>query len=340
MNRQRFHEITGRYSDLKIAIAGDFCLDRYFEIDPDLAEVSIETDLVVHNVTRVRTQPGAAGTILNNLAALGIGAIVPIGFCGADGEGWLLERALQERKNVSLDHFLSTEERKTFTYSKPLVMEANGVPRELNRLDQKNWTPTPQSVSDRLVASIESVAEELDALIVMDQVDQPETGVITKRVLTCLGSIAERYPELPILADSRQGLTEYPPLSFKMNANELGLMLNRDRELSLAEVSIEVERLATKHRRPVFVTLAEQGVVGAGPGEAMVHEKSIPVRGEIDIVGAGDSVTANLAAALAANATIGESLKISMAAASLVVHQLGTTGTASCGEIENLLMEA
>ena len=42
-------------------MVGDFCLDRYLEIDPALAETSLETGLPVHNVVRVRSQPGGGG---------------------------------------------------------------------------------------------------------------------------------------------------------------------------------------------------------------------------------------------------------------------------------------
>src|SRR6201985_169930 len=94
MTPERFHAITGRYSNLRIGVVGDFCLDRYLEIDPARSEVSIETGLPVPNVVRVRSQPGAAGTILNNLVALGVGQIFPVGFCGEDGEGYELLRAL------------------------------------------------------------------------------------------------------------------------------------------------------------------------------------------------------------------------------------------------------
>jgi bifunctional ADP-heptose synthase (sugar kinase/adenylyltransferase) len=61
------------------------------------------------------------------------------------------------------------------------------------------------------------------------------------------------------------------------------------------------------------------------------------VRGEIDVVGAGDCVTANLTAALAAGANLRESLQLANAAASIVVHKLGTTGTASIAEIKRLV---
>src|SRR6516225_115228 len=116
MNLERFGAITGRYNELKVAVFGDFCLDRYLEIDPSKQEVSLETGLPVHCVVNVRPQPGAAGTILNNL------------------------EALKRAPGVLLSHFIQTEQRRTFTYCKPMVMEPGKLPVELNRLDLKNWT--------------------------------------------------------------------------------------------------------------------------------------------------------------------------------------------------------
>src|ERR1044071_1215781 len=100
MSPERFKAISDQYAELRIAIVGDFCLDRYLEIDPAKAETSIETGLPVYNVENVRAQPGGAGTILNNLSALGIGQIIPIGFAGEDGEGYELCRALSARRGV------------------------------------------------------------------------------------------------------------------------------------------------------------------------------------------------------------------------------------------------
>ncbi|HET6406279.1 MAG TPA: PfkB family carbohydrate kinase, partial [Chthoniobacteraceae bacterium] len=67
------------------------------------------------------------------------------------------------------------------------------------------------------------------------------------------------------------------------------------------------------------------------------HHPCFPIRGEIDVVGAGDSVMANLASALAAQATIPEALALASAAASIVVHQLGTTGSANVTQLRELL---
>src|SRR4051812_21681348 len=183
MKVHRFKEITARYESLRVAIVGDFCLDRYFDIDPARQEISIETGLAVHNIVRVRCQPGAAGTILNNLVALGVGRVFSIGICGDDGEGFELRRSLQARAGTDISFFQTSPQRRTFTYTKPLICEPNKAPVELNRLDIKNWTPTPPSLQDEISAAIRKIAEEVDAMILLDQVDIAETGVITRGVL-------------------------------------------------------------------------------------------------------------------------------------------------------------
>ena len=337
MNRARFETLTARYPALRLAVVGDFCLDRYLEIDPARAETSLETGLPVYNVVNVRSQPGAAGTILNNLVALGVATLYPVGFCGEDGEGYELQRALRARPGVRLDHFLATPRRCTFTYCKPLVLEPGRPPRELNRLDSKNWSPTPPEVEDRLRDSVRALAPDVDALIILDQVDLPDTGVITRRVLETLDEIARAHPDKLIIADSRRGLRDFPPLTFKMNGRELGALTGSGPLRELEPVCRHARELAARNGKPVFVTLAEQGIVGAAPEGRVEHVPALPVRGEIDIVGAGDAVTANLACALTAGASLREAMELAMAAASHVIHQLGTTGTAAVADLRALL---
>lgn len=333
MQRDRFQTLTARYPALRIALVGDFCLDRYLEVDLARAETSLETGLPVYNVVRVRSQPGAAGTILNNLVALGVGTLYPVGFCGEDGEGYELQRALRALPGVRLDHFLPTPHRRTFTYCKPLVLEPGRPPRELNRLDSKNWTPTPPEVEDHLGESVRALAPEVDAIIVLDQVDLVDTGVVTRRVLETLGEVARAWPNRLIIADSRRGLRDFPPVTFKMNGRELGALTGTGLLREVAAVQAHARALAARNGKPVFVTLAEQGIVGATPEGRVEHVPALPVRGAIDIVGAGDAVTANLTCALAAGADLREALELAMAAASHVIHQLGTTGTASVADL-------
>jgi rfaE bifunctional protein kinase chain/domain len=332
-----FNAIAEQYSELSIAVLGDFCLDRYLDIDPAKQETSLETGLPVHNVMNVRAQPGGAGTIVNNLAALGVGTIFPIGFAGHDGEGFELWRALERRPGVRLSHFIQTNQRSTFTYCKPLLIAPNKPPVELNRLDLKNWTPTPALLQGLLARRLNTVAEIVDAVIVLDQVSVPETGVLTRKVLEAVRDVAARHPNLVILADSRRGLREFPPVTFKMNAAELSALTGANAEMSLEETKEVAAALARQNKRPVFVTLSERGILGVADSGQVEHVPALPVRGQIDIVGAGDAVMANLATALAAGAALREALEIANAAASVVIHQLGTTGTADVAEIRELV---
>lgn len=335
MSRERLESLMRLYSGLSIAVIGDFCLDRYFDIDPTKTEISIETGLPVHNVIQVRCQPGGAGTIVANLSALGVGRIFPVGFTGMDGEGWSLRNALSALPGVDIGHMIETEARRTFTYTKPLVHHQGQPPEELSRIDIKNWTLTPKTLRKELGVRAIMAAKEADAVIVLDQVDKAGTGVVNGDLLKELSTVkagTKKHGERYILADSRRGLAKWPRFIWKMNVTELSSWTPLDPE-DLEQVQAAASRMAVRNQQPVFVTLAERGIIGALPSGETVHEVSLPVNGPIDVVGAGDSVTANLAAALAAGAGMNEAMKLAMAAANHVVHQLGTTGAATRKDI-------
>src|SRR5687768_13035655 len=140
------------------------------------------------------------------------------------------------------------------------------------------------------------------------------------------------------MADSRRSLRGYPPVSLKMNAAELGVFVNSPNALTLEEIKDKALSLSAQYSRHVFVTMAERGMLGAHRG-AVEIVPALPTRGEIDIVGAGDAVTANLTTALSAGANLKEALEIAQLAASTVIHQLGTTGTATPAQMLELLKD-
>lgn len=245
---------------------------------------------------------------------------------------------LAAQPTVNLEHFVTTPLRRTFVYCKPLVLEAGHLPRELNRLDSKNWTETPLELQQDLAARVAALAGRVDAMILMDQVDIAETGVVSGPVADAARAAVVGRPDLLVLADSRRGVQHFPPLGFKMNAAELAKLSGSATE-SLEAVRTQAAELAKTNGQPVFVTLAEQGIVGAAPGRTAEHIPSYPVRGPIDIVGAGDATMANLTAALAGGASIPEAMHLAMTGASLVIHQLGTTGTATVQQLAELLEE-
>ena len=325
MTAERFQEITGKYPSLRIAVVGDYSCDRYLEIDPTREETSIETGLTVHNITNVRAQPGAAGTVLANLSALGVGELWPVGFCGCDGEGYELQRALEQLPGVKMNYFFESKTQCTFTYCKPLMMEPGQPPRELSRLDSKNWHHTPKTLQKKLADGVRALAGKVDAFVILDQVDEPETGVVTQNLLA---TIDEIKTQTLVIGDSRRGLKNWPHVIYKMNADELARFTDGEPKTAAVE-------LAQKTGKPVFVSVAENGILCANPNGEATHSPALPARGAIDIVGAGDAVTANLAVAIATDAELPEVLELANRAASVVIHKLGTTGTASVEEIRS-----
>ncbi|MFO0881497.1 MAG: PfkB family carbohydrate kinase [Gemmataceae bacterium] len=319
---------------LTLGVVGDLFLDRYLEIDATLTETSLETGLDAYQVVRVRSQPGAAGTVINNLAALGIGCIRPLSVVGEDGEGFELLQALRRMPALDLGSVVLRADRRTPTYTKPMLHEPGAIPRELNRLDIHNRTPLSDDLEAQLLERLTALWEQVDGMIVLDQVSWPDCGVVTRRLRDHLAHLAGRDPKLPVLADSRAQIGLFREVALKPNARE-ALAATGSEALESA-----LEHLAHQANRPVFCTRSEDGIRLVEPGT--LHPREIPgypVVGPIDPVGAGDSTSAGILSALAAGATLDQAAALGNLVASITVQQLGTTGTATPTQVRARLSE-
>jgi rfaE bifunctional protein kinase chain/domain len=322
--------ILNRLPTQRIAVVGDLFLDRYLDLDALLTEPSIETGLDAYQVRQVRSYPGAAGTVINNLAALGVGAIIPVAAVGDDGEGYELDQALARLRVVERKWIFHDAGRRTPTYTKPMLENPGQPARELNRLDIKNRTPTPPSLENSIIEAIRDIEAAVDAILILDQVSEENCGVITTRVRAELESLGRRRPQLITLADSRERLHHFRNVGLKPNESEARAAcrsLSGDTDFQLV-----LKTLVEQVGRPVYCTRGALGITLAEPGSSGVHLQTIPgypVTGPIDIVGAGDSTSAAIACALAAGATRPQAAAFGNLVASITIQQLGTTGTAS-----------
>ena len=166
----------------RIAVVGDFFLDKYLDVDPALAEASLETGKTAHQVVAVRHSPGAAGTVVSNLAALGAGTLHAIGFTGDDGESYDLRKDLAALGCSTDQLHLRSAERMTPTYLKPRDMTDPGLAGEHSRYDNKNRTPDrPRGRSDRIIAALDALLPQMDAVIAMDQVEEAGSAAWSRR---------------------------------------------------------------------------------------------------------------------------------------------------------------
>jgi bifunctional ADP-heptose synthase (sugar kinase/adenylyltransferase) len=289
-----------------VGLLGDLFLDRYFDIDPALDEPSVETGLTAYQVTGVRSYPGALGTVLNNLVALGVGRIVPVTMIGDDGEGYELRQALAKFPAVDTSNVLVTTDRRTPTYAKPM---RGGI--ELNRLDTKNRTPTPAALQDKILNAFSKAWPTVDAWVVLDQVSEAECGVVTAKLRHKLTVLAAADAGRFVLADSRERIHEFENVCVKPNDREAG-------------------NLVPGRAKAVFLTKGERGLRLTPPG---LDVPAYPITGPTDICGAGDSCSAGITSAVAAGATFLEAAAFGNLIASITVQQIGTTGTAKPSQV-------
>jgi rfaE bifunctional protein kinase chain/domain len=328
MQTERLAELIAQFATRRIAVVGDFFLDKYLDIEPALAEPSVETGLTAHQVVRVRHTPGAAGTVVGNLAALGASTLHAVGFTGEDGEAWDLRRDLNAI-GCSTTGLCATPDRMTPTYCKPRDMHAEGLQGEHERLDTKNHTPTHPELIQRVVEQLDVLLPQVDAVIVLDQVMETDCGVVTAQLRDIIANRAQGNPDVIFWADSRAKIREFCNVIIKANEFEVVGMVNPlpGAIVEDAELFPAMTDLRAVNHAPVFVSRGAAGMMVSDPEPALI--RAVRVEGKIDFTGAGDSVTAGAVLALTAGATLAEAALVGNLVASVTIQQLNTTGTAS-----------
>lgn len=331
MDEGRLRGYLARFPDARVLVVGDYFLDRYWALDRALGEVSLETGLEAYQVTDVRCSPGAAGNVAANLAALGA-QVTALSVLGDDGEAFELRRELG-RRGIDAQPMLTLAERFTPTYAKPMMREADGRVHELNRLDTKNRVPLPAEAEAAIIERLRALAPNMDAVVVADQVQERNCGVVTDRVRQAIGALGRSRPELVVAVDSRERIGEYAHVIIKPNRREAARAIapgwsGAEEDLTEGHVIPYGEALQYRMGRPVFLTLSERGIL-CFTEEGHRRVSAVPVTGEIDPVGAGDSTMAGIVLALSAGSTTEEAALVGNLTASVTIQQLGTTGTAS-----------
>jgi rfaE bifunctional protein kinase chain/domain len=333
MNRDRLVFLLNQFPRLNITVFGDLFLDKWFHIDRRLDEPSVETGLNAYQAVGVTKSAGAAGTVLNNLKALQVGTCYAVSFLGMDGDGW---EVLQALKSIGVDtrHVVRSRERMTPVYMKPMFSSGDGSPQESNRIDIKNHTATSQALEQKMALHLQAAARRSDAVIILDQLTQENTGVVTNALREEAARIAEAQPGRLFFADSRAFIHRFHDVTIKCNHLEaVKMALKREPDnFSKTDVFEAMEKLEQQTGKRVFITCGANGVA-CKLGDENCLVPAVHQTGPIDVCGAGDACTAGIVSALCAGADHREAAFIGNLAAGVTVRKIGTTGTASPEEI-------
>jgi rfaE bifunctional protein kinase chain/domain len=316
-------EILAALPRLAALVVGDICLDRWCTYDPAEAEPSRETGIPRTAVVATEVTPGAGGTVANNLAALGVGRVAVMGAIGEDGFGSELARALGQR-GITPQLCVRSADIQTFTYTK-LINKATGV-EDQPRIDFINTSPLPPAVERALLDRLQQSIEEFDVILISDQAETTQGGVITPAMRELLADLAPNYPEKVIFADSRARIGLFRKVIVKPNQQEA--------EAACQELCGRVDYQALRRHVEAGLLLVTHGGAGVlvvdGNGETWVETRA--VEHPVDICGAGDSFSAGAATALRVSGSAAEAARFGNLVASITIMKPGT-GTASPAEL-------
>jgi len=328
MQVARLQEIVSQFASRRIAVIGDFFLDKYLETDPRNIETSVETGLDAHQVVNVRRSAGAAGTVVNNLSALGVGTLHAIGAIGNDGEAFDLRGCL-DHLGCTTNRLLAFDSMMTPTYLKPRNVDDPSLKGEHSRYDTKNRKRTTSEVVNAVLDSLDIVLPQIDALIIADQVVEDDFGIVTASVRAALAERAARHENVIFWVDSRKHIQRFQNVIIKPNEFEA---IGHDNPIPGETIEIQrlrdtLPKLREQTNRPVCVTVGQRGMLISDPQPTLIP--GCKVAAPIDTTGAGDSATAGAVAALASGATLAEAALAGNLTASITIQQLATTGTAT-----------
>lgn len=331
METEELKGLLSRLEECSVGVIGDFCVDAYWDLDTGAPELSVETGKPTEAVRTQRYSLGGAGNIVANLSALGVGRICAFAVIGDDPFGRELRRLLEGIDVDCRGVAIQEGDWGTSVYAKPHV---DGD--EQGRLDFGRFNRLNEDTRRRLIASLEEIVPQLDALIVNQQILH---GLCSGDFIDELNRIARDSGRCRFIADSRDYPERFESMIVKVNAREAlmnaGGEAEFDRAVPIADLEEPAERIRKRADKPVFITRGSRGILAFDGGEA-VAVPGIQIIGPTDPVGAGDTVASALAACLAAEGSAAQAAYVANLAAGVTVQKLQQTGTASPEEILDL----
>jgi rfaE bifunctional protein kinase chain/domain len=312
IDRARSEALLHRLSGLPIVIVGDVMLDHF--IFGRVTRISPEAPVPVVEFDHEEFRVGGAGNVAHNVRGLG-GSVELIGIVGRDEHGTRLKNALT--KDGIGTAGLVTEDSRPTTRKVRIVTSRN---QQVARIDYESDREARGDIETALVAALDKAAGSAKAIVISDYLK----GTVTRALVARAVGIA-RDRAIPVLVDPKvphldyySGVTLLTPNNAEAET-AAHASIRTDGEAGAAARAIRT-RVGC---RSVLITRGESGMWLLDDS----HEGHIPAatREVSDVTGAGDTVIATLALALAAGGDMAEAAMLANAAAGVTVSKFGPT---------------
>ncbi len=315
LSRERASILTDGFEGKRIVVLGDVMLDEF--IWGRVRRISPEAPVPVVEVDRQSLALGGAGNVVSTLVALGANP-TPIGLLGADPDAERLRQAFRDL-DVSTDQFVIDSSRPTTVKTRIIAHSQQVV-----RTDRESRAPINSAIEARVLDHFRSEVESADAVVVSDY----GKGLLTIGLLGQILAAAHKSGLIVCLDPKMRSFAQYQPVTVITPNNQEAAAASGiaiEDEQSLAEAGRKL--LSSIDTRAVLITRGEEGMAlftgGGADGAEFTHIPTV-AREVYDVTGAGDTVIATLALALASGASLIEAAVLANHAAGVVVGKVGT----------------
>ncbi len=302
-----------QFRQARLLVVGDVMLDRYWFGDTE--RISPEAPVPVVHVSKVDERLGGAANVARNAASMGA-QISILGVVGDDEPGRRIEELL---KAQGVKSFLQRDA------SLPTTVKLRVVARQqqLIRLDFEQ-TPTHEALLNKL-EQFQSLLKDVDAVIFSDY----GKGGLTH--VTQMIAAARAAGKVVLVDPKGDEYSKYQGASIiTPNRSELRQVIGRWKDES--ELTLKAQQLREQLKLDaLLLTRSEEGM-SLFTAAGVEHVKA-DAREVFDVSGAGDTVIATMAVALAAKWPAGQAMKLANKAGGIVVGKLGTA-TVSLEELQ------
>ncbi|HET6854402.1 MAG TPA: D-glycero-beta-D-manno-heptose-7-phosphate kinase [Pyrinomonadaceae bacterium] len=318
LTKARASEILQSLRDCYVVVLGDVMLDEF--VWGDVTRISPEAPVPVVDVRRESIHLGGAANVLANLVALGARGSV-VGVVGNDGTGERLRTGLRELGMQ--DECLIVDETRPSTTKTRIIAHSQLVVRA----DRESRIRVDAKIEEKIVSCLKDELKRADAFVVSDY----DKGVVTPAILSEILPVA--YEQVPVLIDPKlRNLNFYRPATL-VTPNHFEALRMSDSEDTSDDGSHRAARVIREKLGcdAVLITRGDRGMMLLGADGEPVYVETA-AREVYDVTGAGDTVIAALAGALATGATMLEAASLANHAAGIVVGKVGTA-TATAEEL-------
>ena len=311
------------FIDHRVLCIGDLMLDRYVYGQVD--RISPEAPIPVLHTQRETATLGGAGNVVRNIAALG-GQVEVIGVIGQDAAGEEVTAAFRTQ-NIITQLLTDT--------SRPTTQKTRYVAgsQQLLRADYENAKPISADIEQKIIEHITTTIKNAKALILSDYAK----GVLTPKVIAETIRLAHENQIIAIVDPKGRDFTRYRGAAY-LTPNRKELSDSIGKQITSVAEAEEAARSLIRDMQidAILVKLGADGVCLVRKDQPALHLHT-KAREVFDVSGAGDTVAATLALALASGFTPAESAELANIAGSIVVGKVGTASV-SRDEITRELM--